>query len=253
MSPKWEQLANRLQAAIDGGTYLPGSTLPPMDDLVAQGEGSRATVHQAYRALEAAGYVVMIRRKGTVVRDRTPVRVPLSRYGRVLRRGDKGPWETAAADQGLNGRMVPVSVATEEALPGVADALGIPESSPAVRRSRHALIDNDVVQVQHAWYPLDIAEEAGLSGAGKVEGGVFAALASSGLTPVTADEVITARMPSKKEAEALAMSTGVPVLLVERITRDKAGRPLELLQIVGAADRLQLVYDDLPIRDKRRR
>ena len=87
MAPKWQVLADALRAQIEDGTYPPGAALPPMDALVAQGEGSRTTVHQAYRALEAGGYVVMAPRRGTVVRDRTPIRVPLSRYGAVLAPG----------------------------------------------------------------------------------------------------------------------------------------------------------------------
>lgn len=248
MAPKWELLAARLRAQIDDGTYPPGAVLPPMDDLVAQGEGARATIHQAYRALEAAGYVVMMRRRGTVVRDRTPIRVALSRYGKVLRpNGARGPWETATAEQGLDGRMVSTDVGTEQASPDIADALGLPPGAPVVRRSRHATIGEDVVQVQHAWYPQDIAEAAGLAADGKVNGGVFGALAGAGLVPRSADEVVTARMPTKSEAGELAIGTAVPVLLVERTTRDRSGRVLELLQIIGAADRLQLVYDNLPI------
>lgn len=248
MPPKWEEIANRLRSQIEDGTYQPGTALPPMDDLVEQGEGARATVHQAYRALESAGYVVMTPRRGTIVRDRTIIRVPLSRYGKVVTpNGTKGPWETATAEQGLDGRVVPVGVATEPAPEAVANALGQEPGTPAVRRSRHATVDGSIVQIQHAWYPLDIAQTAGLDNPGKVEGGVYGAMAAAGLLPGEADEVVTARMPTKEEAADLSIGTAVPVLLVERITRTKDGRALELLQIVGAADRLQLVYDKLPI------
>jgi GntR family transcriptional regulator len=247
--PKWEQLADKLRAQIEDGTYPPGSVLPVMDDLVASGEGARATVHQAYRALEAEGYVVMIRRRGTVVRDRTPVRVPLSRYGKVLKPGGtKGPWETATSEQGLDGRMKTVDVRTEPASEAIASQLGVAAGALVVRRTRHATIGEDVVQVQRAWYPQDIAETAGLDHPGKVNGGAYTALVSAGLLPRKADEMVTARMPGKDEATDLSIGTAVPVLLVERITRGQDGRVLELLHIIGAADRLQLVYDNLPLR-----
>lgn len=248
MSPKWERLASKLRAQIEDGTYSPGSVLPSIDEMAAAGEGARATVHQAYRALEAAGYVVIVRRRGTVVRDRTPIRVPLSRYGKVLSPGgSRGPWETATADQGLDGRMKTVSVITEDASADVADGLGLPHGAAVVHRTRNATIGDDIVQLQHSWYPADIAATAGLDQDGKVTGGIYAALVGAGLLPREADEVVTARMPTKEEAAQLSVGTTVPVLLVERVTRDRAGRALELLRIIGTADRLQLVYDGLPL------
>ncbi|MFE3114175.1 GntR family transcriptional regulator [Kitasatospora indigofera] len=249
MQPKWEQLAGRLQAQIEDGTYPPGTSLPPMDELVEAGEGARATVHQAYRALETAGYVVMIRKRGTVVRDRTQIAVPLSRYGQVLGPGGShGPWETAAREQGLDGSMIATGAETAEAPAEVATALGLVPGSLAVRRSRSALLGDDVVQVQHAWYPPDIAEAAGLTTPGKIVGGVYGALAAAGFMPDEFDEVVTARLPSKGEAAQLSIGTVIPVLLVERVTRDGNGRVLELLQIIGSADRLKLVYDNLSLR-----
>lgn len=248
MAPKWQAIADRIRAQIEDGTYPPGSVLPSIDEQVADGEGSRATVHQAYRSLEATGYVVIVRRRGTVVRDRTPVRVPLSRYGKVMRPGGaRGPWETATAEQGLEGRMVAVSVTTEEAPAHVAESLGLPAGAPVVRRVRHATIGSEVVQVQQAWYPAEVAEAAGLTGSGKITGGIYGALHGAGLPPDEADEVVTARMPTADEARQLSIGASVPLLVVERVTRDTTGRALELLQIIGAADRLQLVYDSLPL------
>ena len=249
MAPKWQMLADTLRAQIEDGTYLPGAALPPMDALVAAGKGSRTTVHQAYRALEAAGYVTMAPRRGTVVRDRTPIRVPLSRYGRVLRPGGtRGPWETATAAQGLDGQMHSTGVATELPPADVASALGLAPDELAVRRSRHATIGDTVVQIQTAWYPQDIAAAAGLDSPEKVVGGVLGAMTAAGVTPRRVDETVTARMPTAKESTVLAIGHGVPVLYVQRITKDRTGRTVEVVEIIGPADRLLLTYDNLPLR-----
>jgi hypothetical protein len=40
----------------------------------------------------------------------------------------------------------------------------------------------------------------------------------------------------------------MPVLDIHRIPRDNTERPTELVRVVATADRLTLVYDDLPIR-----
>jgi GntR family transcriptional regulator len=245
----WRELSALLEGRIRDGTYLPGSKLPTMSALIAEGLWSKSTIERAYRDLAERGVVVARSRVGTVVRDRSPIRVPLSRYGKVLRPGgSKGPWETATAEQGLDGRMISTGVETVEAPEAVRASLGLPPGAPVVRRSRHAILGEDVVQVQHAWYPDDIAQAADLGRPGKIEGGVFGAMVAAGLLPHEADEIVTARMPSKEEAASLSIGTAVPVLLVERVLRDRSGRVLELLQIIGTADRLQLIYDRLPIK-----
>ncbi|MFJ4013988.1 GntR family transcriptional regulator [Streptomyces sp. NPDC090026] len=255
MASKWESLARKLKSQIDTGEYRPGERLPTVSAMVAAGEGSITTVQRAYAELETDGYVVMRRRGGTVVRDRRVIRIPLSRYTKVIEPGGtKGPWETATAEQGLDGRMVVPSPAAEtlDAPADVATSLELPSGARVVRRRRHATIGDEVVQLQEAWYPLELAEQAGLDKPTKVVGGVLGAMTGAGLEPTEADERIRAWVPSPEEAAGLTMGNRVPVLAVERITRDDTGRPLELLRIVGAADRLELVYDGLPLKKRRR-
>lgn len=72
MAPKWRDLADRLAEQIRNGEYAPGDQLPQIRELVESGEGSKATVNQAYKALETEGLVTSTRGRGTVVRPRTP-------------------------------------------------------------------------------------------------------------------------------------------------------------------------------------
>ncbi|MFE4206070.1 GntR family transcriptional regulator [Streptomyces goshikiensis] len=244
---QWQDLADRLAARIDAGEFPPGAKMPTNKQLIGEGE-QKTTVDRAYRELVERGYVVRRPRHGTVVRDRTPIRVPLSRYRGVIRPDSpRGPWQAATAEQGLDGHMKAVSVDLTQAPLSVAAALGLDENAPVVRRVRHASIGDDVVQVQTAWYEAVLAADLGLDAADTIEGGVYGAMERRGLTPRWADEHVTARMPTRDEAAVLAVGAAVPLLLVERVTRDSARRPIEVLQVVGAADRLQLIYDDLPL------
>jgi GntR family transcriptional regulator len=246
--PKWRTLADKIARQIEAGEYAPGAALPHIRTLVDAGEGSMATVHRAYQALAAEGYVTSSRGHGTVVRDRRRIRVPLSRYGQVLSPGGtKGPWETATAAQGLDGGMHVLPPKTGPAPDDVAEALGLEPGAPVVHRKRHATIGSDVVQIQDAWYPLDIAETAGIDGPGKIVGGILGAMAAAGLRPTEADETVTAWVPSDREVSELSIGTRVPVLVVQRVTRDQHGRLIELVRIAGAADRIELVYDGLPL------
>ncbi|MEW1551480.1 GntR family transcriptional regulator [Streptomyces tsukubensis] len=251
MTAKWKALADRLAAEIENGTRPPGSALPHILSLVDAGEGSRATVGRAYKELEATGYVISTRGHGTVVRDRSRVQVPLSRFERVLEPGGaRGPWETATAEQGLAGRMEVETPAAEtlEAPADVASFLKIDADAPVIRRRRRAMIDTDVIALQEAWYPADVAEAAGLDRPGKVEGGVLAALIAAGIIPAEADEYVSADTPTAEQAARLSIGGRVSVLSVDRVTRDRTGRTIELVRLVGAADRLRLIYAPLPLK-----
>ncbi|TLQ38843.1 GntR family transcriptional regulator [Streptomyces marianii] len=251
MASKWKALADQLAAEIRDGTRPPGSSLPHILDLVAQGKGSKATVNRAYQELEAAGLVSSQRGRGTVVRDRTRVRVPLSRYEHVLAPGGaRGPWETATAEQGLDGRMEVDDPAAEtlDAPDDVADRLELDAGAPVVRRRRRAMIGREVVALQTAWYPLAVAEAAGLDSPQKIKGGVLGALVGAGIVPTEAEEYVTADAPSTEQAAQLSIGARVSVLLVDRVTRDETGRAIELVRIAGAADRLSLVYAPLPLK-----
>lgn len=244
---RWRELADRLAERIESDEFPPGSKMPTTMELMAEGE-SKPSVERAYRELVDRGLVVRKPRVGTVVRNRSRVRVPLSRYGSVLRPGgDKGPWETATASVGLDGAVVPLSVERITATATIAALLGVEPGSPVVRRSRHAVIDGDVVQVQDAYYPAELAAASGLDTPGKVIGGVFGAMTAAGLEPQTADETVTARPPTRSEASELGIGERVPVLCIDRVVRSQSGQVLEALRVVGAADRLELHYGGLPL------
>jgi GntR family transcriptional regulator len=249
----YRELADELRRRIDSGEIPVGSTLPRITDLMEEHGLAKQTVREAVGLLADEGLVVTLRRGGTVVRHRTPVQIPLSRYSRVLSPGGaRGPWETACADQGLDGYMRLVSVTREAADEELARLLEVPQETPLIRRRRHAMIrPDDVVQIQDAWYPAEIAEAGGIAGDGKIKGGVFGALVAAGITPTTADEQVASRPPTPDEVSELRIGGRIPVLTVERVTRDAVGSPIEVLRTTGPADRLRLVYADLPLKEAR--
>ncbi|OEJ30019.1 GntR family transcriptional regulator [Streptomyces subrutilus] len=244
---RWRELADRLAQRIESEGLAPGSRMPTTAELMAEGE-SKPSIERAYRELVERGLVVRKPRVGTVVRNRARVRVPLSRYGSVLRPGgDKGPWETATASVGLDGSVVTLSVECVAATAAIASLLEVEPGSPVVRRHRHAVADGDVVQIQEAFYPADLAAAAGLDQPAKITGGVLSAMTAAGLDPQSADETVAARPPTKAEALELGVGERVPVLCIERVVRSRGGQVLELLRVVGVADRVELHYGGLPL------
>lgn len=140
MAPKWRELADRFAEQIRNGEYAPGAQLPQIRDLVTAGEGSKDTVHKAYKALEAQGLVTSSRGHGTVVRQQTPLkRLGIARY-------DKAKWRDGdevafIADRVASGRAYRRNEQTQKvsrvmAPPLVAEAHGLPEGAEVYARAR---------------------------------------------------------------------------------------------------------------------
>ncbi|MGZ6768339.1 MAG: GntR family transcriptional regulator [Nocardioidaceae bacterium] len=68
------ELAEILRAGIMAGDYPAGSTLPKQDEIAAEYGVNVKTVRSAVAILEAEGLVTPVRRRGTVVRQRPPMR-----------------------------------------------------------------------------------------------------------------------------------------------------------------------------------
>ena len=250
MAAKYRQLAAELRSRINAGEYPPGSRLPTIADMSAERGMAKTTVNDAIKLLEAQGLVHAAAKTGIVVLDHRPVQVALSRYAAVLRPGGQlGPWETACRQAGIPGRMVLIEVETVPADDEVAAILSLPAAGRRiVRRSRHAMLGDpeQVVQLHTASYPARLVHGTPIASDEKITGGVYGALTAAGIAPATATETVGARPASDDEAAELHIRGGA-VLTIERVTRDSAGRPVELLQIVADPSRTTLIYDSLPL------
>lgn len=243
MTNGYRDVADDLRAAIVGGQYAPGSTIPKESDLAETYGLGRNAIRRAVAVLRAEGLVVPIRRRGTVVRDRTPVRLEVDRYADVLMPGPGGgPWETACAQEGVPGRTELVSAEVVPAPAAVAAVLEIEAGAPVVHRVQHMHAASQVGQIQSAWLPLALCSGTPLAGQGKVVGGLYRALTAIGHPPVSARETVTSRMPSKAEAEIMALDLGSPVLAIERVTRGRDGGVLVVTHAVAVGDRVRLAY-----------
>ncbi|MEW1708440.1 GntR family transcriptional regulator [Microbacterium sp. NPDC089190] len=66
-TPPYEQVRAQVIAAIDDGSLVAGTRLPPVRTLAAELGLAANTVARAYRELEEAGYVETRGRAGTIV------------------------------------------------------------------------------------------------------------------------------------------------------------------------------------------
>ena len=66
--PIYQQLVDKIRAAIRSGTLTPGCQLPTVQELSAQLDVARGTVKRAYDELEHEGFLEKIRGRGSFVR-----------------------------------------------------------------------------------------------------------------------------------------------------------------------------------------
>ena len=70
--PLYEQIATRVRLAVASGELSPGDALPSVRQVAGTARINPATVVQAYRELEADGFVEMRQGAGTFVKEVMP-------------------------------------------------------------------------------------------------------------------------------------------------------------------------------------
>lgn len=250
MAPKWRELADKLAARIKSGEYPPGTRLPHIRDLVEAGEGSKSTVHQAYRALEAEGLVTSSRGHGTVVRQRTP----LKRLG--IERYDKAKWRDGdevafMADRMATGRAYrrgeqTQTVSLVEAPPEAAAAYGLPVGVELYARARLVREGEQPTHTLTSYYRPEhvvgtrlVDPAPGPAG----RGGGFRVLYDAGYEIDHMREELFARAPTSEEIKVLVLPAGEAVVELHRTTCTADGTVVEFAIGVHAASRFAWVYD----------
>ncbi|MFD9049834.1 GntR family transcriptional regulator [Streptomyces zaomyceticus] len=250
MAPKWRELADKLAEQIKNGDYAPGARLPQIRELVEAGEGSKATVHAAYKALEAEGLVTSSRGHGTVVRERAPLkRLGIARY-------DKAKWRDGdevafIADRVASGRAFKrneqtQSVSRVPATAAVAAAHGLTEGADVYARARLVKEGDQPTHTLTSYYRPEHVEGTRIvdptpGPAGK--GGGFRVLYDAGYEIDHMREELFARVAKPEEVDQLKLMPGEWVVELHRTTYTADGTVVEFAIGVHAATRFAWAYD----------
>ena len=142
-------------------------------------------------------------------------------------------WE---ADAGGRDWQAETEVTEKTAPEQIAAALGIEPGAPVIVRRR---LHRTVPHREGVDPGTPIAEED--SG----PGGVYARLLDLGYPPARFTEVVSARMPSPDETEALELPQGTPVILITRTALTDNGTVVEVNNMVldATAHRVEYVID----------
>jgi GntR family transcriptional regulator len=225
------QIEEWLAGAISVGRLAPGDRLPSEQQLAAWFGVSRMTLRHALGELARRGLVIRAvgRGGGTFVAEPKLEQdfTTLAGFSEQLRR------------HGLTPGARVLAAAEHQAGPASAAALQIAEDDLVYGIRRIRLADGRPLLLEHSQFPaavfpgmLECRLDGSLYELLEVKYGQLPHHARERLEPVTA---------SVREAEALEVAEGAPLMLVERTAYSRAGQALEFARDLFRGDRTRVV------------
>jgi len=227
-SARWEIIANVLREDILAGRFVPGERLPNETDMARRFAVHRHTLRQAVQALAREGHVHVQQGRGTFVRELV--------LDYALRKRTRLTENLASVGERAHRELLAHRVAEAGAY---AAALQVPGRQETEWLYTRASVRARAVSVSTAVFPRP--RLSGMAAAVARHGTITEALRALGVSDYTRSRsVVSARLPTVDEADALARSTTQPVLVVHYTNVDRDGVPVEAGATVFAADAVQL-------------
>jgi GntR family transcriptional regulator len=225
------QIEDWLADAIAGGQLRPGDRLPTEHDLAAWLGVSRMTLRHALGELSQRGLVTKAvgRNGGTFVAEAKLEQdlTTLAGFSEQLRRHGKVAGATVLA-----AAQIPASAVA-------AAALGLAEGDPVHEVRRIRLADGRPMVIEHSLFPAGLFPDLLDC---RLDGSLYELLEERyGQRPHRARELLEPVVAGVREAEALEVDEGAPLMLVERTAYSKAGQPLEFARDLFRGDRTRVV------------
>ncbi len=219
--PKYYQVKRKIDAVLD--ELGPGTPLPTERVFADRFGVSRMTVRQAIRELRLEGRVQRSGRSSVAGRPKLVQPLTLASYTEGVRRQGHRP-----------GRRL-VVLEQLPATPALAAALRIAPGAPVFHLERLLLADDEQVGLESSY--LSAARFPALGDEFDPATSLYAYLRTHGVALADADERIETVLASPREVQLIGTSPALPMLLLNRITRDQAGRPVECVRSLYRGDR----------------
>jgi GntR family transcriptional regulator len=225
------QIEDWLADAIAAGRLRPGDRLPTEHDLAAWLGVSRMTLRHALGELAQRGLVTRTvgRGGGTFVAEAKLEQdlTTLAGFSEQLRRHGK-----VAGARVLAAAQIVASAAA-------AAALELAEGDPVLEVRRIRLADGKPMVIEHSLFPAALCPDMLEC---RLDGSLYDLLDERyGLRPYRARELLEPVVAGVREAEALEVDEGAPLMLVERTAYSVTGRPLEFARDLFRGDRTRVV------------
>jgi GntR family transcriptional regulator len=225
------QIEDWLAGEIAGGTLVPGDKLPTEQDLATWFGVSRMTLRHALAELTRRGLVTRTvgRHGGTFVaapkleQDLTQ----LAGFSEQLRR------------HGMVAGARVLSASERPAGRAAAEALRLGPDDPVYEVRRVRLADGKPIALERSLFPA--GRFPGMLDS-RLDGSLYELLETRyGQRPYRAKESLEPVTARVREAEALEVAEGAPLMLVERTAYARSGEPLEFARDLFRGDRTRIV------------
>jgi len=227
---RYQIIAEAIRRRVVDGEFAGEHVLPSESELSEQYHASRVTVRRSLEVLRAEHLVESRQGFGWLVAS-NPLRQELGRLGTI-------EGQLAAAGLTSERRVLSFGFVSSPERVGI-----LLDESTVLEVERLHLAGGEPFARVIVWCPESLGAE--LSRA-DVERSSF--LDQLGVDLEGATQTIGADVASARDAEVLGIAEGSPVLVAERITRARGGRPVLVSRHVFPAHRTQFVVD-LPIDD----
>ncbi|MFC4606874.1 GntR family transcriptional regulator [Streptomyces maoxianensis] len=242
--PRYVQIADDIVKQIRAGVLKPGDMVPSESELVERYGVSGGTIRKAMVEVRASGLVDTRHGKGSIVKDRPPVRLRSSdRFRASLRRGGKAAYLAESEQSGATAKVSVLYIGPTEAPEDIAERLGVEAGAQVLARRRLYFRNGTPVETATSYLPWDVVKDIPeLFAENPGPGGIYARLEGDGHVFAEFVETLQARPAAKAEASELALSPGAPVVHLIREAVTEEGRVVEVCDTLMAADQFVFSY-----------
>jgi GntR family transcriptional regulator, phosphonate transport system regulatory protein len=228
----WRQIANRLQQDIASGINKPGGRLPTEAELSALFRVNRHTVRRALEELSRDGLIRIEQGRGSfVAEDVLEYAVEArTRFSEWIRKHNMEP----------SGQVLKLcEIAADQR---VAAGLALRAGGRVVLLERVGFADDRPVSLARHYFPA--VRLKGILEALQASPRITDALRATGVDDYLRLQTrVTARLPTRIEAELLRMARNRPVLVTENTNVDRAGTIVEFSDGCYPTPRVQIVFE----------
>jgi GntR family transcriptional regulator len=217
--PLYVQVKRHVLAAIDAGEFAVGDRIPSERALVADLGVSRITVRKALTDLVQEGVLRPVAARGFFVAGREdPYELHALRSFSM---------EARCRGQQPSSRVLEAEIIAAPA--PLAARLGIDPGAETVSLQRVRLLDMVPVIVQHSWLPH--ARCPGLLDQPLIDDSLYTTLGERfGIALASGETTISARLAEPVERRLLGLTGPGAILLIDQVTYDRDGTPIEIME-----------------------
>lgn len=231
------QIASVLRGKIRRGEWAAGEQLPSIPAMASMFGVAKQTIQRTVDQLRIEGLLITKPGSGTYVRG---TRRRLNR----LSRGRYGAHRGYHADLAARYRQHLTEVGRGAAPPEVADAFGVADSTELIVRRYLVRTQDAPVEMGASWLQPKDAAGTGLERFEAFGRPLYQEVEEvTGRRYVTATDTLSARLPTREEAEVLQIRPDTPVLHLLHVAYDAEHRPIEVAQATWPGPMTTLVEE----------